>query len=121
MPGPGKTCDPISTRYPRRVSSRLLSSFGALRERPFRLLFFGRSLSAIGDAIVPVATTFAVLELGDASDLGLVLGSYFGSRIVFVVVGGVWADRLPRQLVMIAADVLRASSRSTSAACATGG
>ncbi len=90
------------------MRSRLLSSLGALEERSFRLLFFGRSLSAIGDAIVPVAITFAVLELGDASDLGLVLSSYFGSRIVFVVIGGVWADRLPRQLVMIAADVLRA-------------
>ena len=91
------------------MRSRLLSSLGALEERSFRLLFFGRSLSAIGDAIVPVAITFAVLELGDASDLGLVLSSYFGSRIVFVVIGGVWADRLPRQLVMIAADVLRAA------------
>lgn len=90
------------------MKSRLLSSLGALRERPFRLLFLGRSLSGIGDALVPVATTFAVLELGDAGDLGLVLGSYFGSRIVFVVIGGVWADRLPRQLVMIAADLLRA-------------
>jgi len=91
------------------VRSRLLSSLGALKERPFRLLFLGGSLSGIGDAIVPVAITFAVLELGDASDLGLVFSSYFGSRIVFVVVGGVWADRLPRQLVMIAADVLRAA------------
>ena len=91
------------------MRSRLLSSLGALKERPFRLLFLGGSLSGIGDAIVPVAITFAVLELGDASDLGLVFSSYFGSRIVFVVVGGVWADRLPRQLVMIAADVLRAA------------
>lgn len=91
------------------MRSRLLSSLGALEERPFRLLFLGRSLSGIGDAIVPLAITFAVLELGDATDLGLVLSSYFGSRIVFVVVGGVWADRLPRQLVMIAADVLRAA------------
>ncbi len=51
------------------------AGFAPLRERPFRLLFFGRSLSAIGDAIVPVALTFAVLDLGDATDLGLVLGS----------------------------------------------
>lgn len=90
------------------MKSRLLSSLGALEERPFRLLFLGRSLSGIGDAIVPLAITFAVLELGDASDLGFVLGSYFGSRIVFVIVGGVWSDRLPRQLVMIGADLVRA-------------
>jgi MFS family permease len=79
-----------------------------LRERPFRLLFFGRTLSGIGDAIVPVALTFAVLDLGDATDLGLVLGSSSAARVVFLVVGGVWADRLPRQLVMMASDVVRA-------------
>jgi MFS family permease len=28
--------------------------------------------------------------------------------VLFLVAGGVWADRLPRQLVMMAADVLRA-------------
>lgn len=88
--------------------NRALSSFDSLRERPFRLLWMGRTLSGVGDALVPVATTFAVLDLGDASDLGLVLGAYMTSRMLFVVVGGVWADRLPRQLVMVAADVVRA-------------
>lgn len=85
------------------------AGFAPLRERPFRLLFFGRSLSAVGDAIVPVALTFAVLDLGDATDLGLVLGSSSLARVVFLVAGGVWADRLPRQLVMMAADVVRAA------------
>jgi MFS family permease len=79
-----------------------------LRERPFRLLFLGRSLSAVGDAIVPVAMTFAVLKLGNATDLGIVLGSQWAARTLFLVAGGVWADRLPRQLVMMGADVIRA-------------
>jgi MFS family permease len=83
-------------------------SLGPLRERPFRLLFLGRTLSAIGDSIVPVALTFAVLKLGNASDLGYVLGIGSGTRVVFLVAGGVWADRLPRQLVMMTSDVLRA-------------
>jgi MFS family permease len=84
------------------------ASVDPLRERPFRLLFFGRTLSAIGDAIVPVALTFAVLDLGGATDLGIVLGSYSAARVVFLLAGGVWADRLPRQLVMMAADLVRA-------------
>jgi len=88
--------------------SFLHAGLAPLRERQFRLLFFGRTLSGVGDAIVPVALTFAVLDLGDATDLGLVLGSGSLSRVVFLVVGGVWADRLPRQLVMMAADVARA-------------
>lgn len=79
-----------------------------LAERELRLLWLGRSLSAIGDAIVPVATTFAVLELGSASELGIVLGAYMGARMVFTVIGGVWADRLPRRALMIAADAVRA-------------
>lgn len=79
-----------------------------LQERPFRLLFVGRTLSGVGDAIVPVAMTFAVLKIGNATDLGIVLGSQWGARVLFLVAGGVWADRLPRQLVMMSADVIRA-------------
>jgi len=84
------------------------ASLGPLRARPFRLLFFGRTLSGIGDAIVPVAMTLAVIHLGNATDLGIVLGVGEASRVIFLVVGGVWSDRLPRQLVMMTMDVLRA-------------
>ena len=84
------------------------ASLGSLRQRPFRLLFLGRTLSAIGDSIVPVALTFAVLKLGSTTDLGIVLGVGSATRVVFLVFGGVWADRLPRQFVMMASDVLRA-------------
>ena len=87
----------------------LTASFEPLRERPFRLLFFGRTLSGVGDAIVPLALTFAVLDLGNATDLGIVLGAGSAARVIFLVAGGVWSDRLPRQLVMMAADVLRAA------------
>jgi MFS family permease len=88
---------------------RFRRRFGPLEERPFRLLWIGRTISDAGDALVPVALAFAVLELtGSAADLGLVLAALFTSRVVFIVAGGVWSDRVPRQLVMIAADVLRA-------------
>jgi MFS family permease len=88
---------------------RFRRRFGPLEERPFRLLWIGRTISDAGDALVPVALAFAVLELtGSAADLGLVLAALFTSRVVFIVAGGVWSDRLPRQLVMIVADVLRA-------------
>ena len=81
---------------------------GPLEERPFRLLWIGRTVSDAGDALVPLTLAFAVLELtGSASDLGLVLAALFTSRVVFIVAGGVWSDRLPRQLVMVSADVVR--------------
>jgi MFS family permease len=90
-----------------------LPSLGALTERRFRLLWTGQALSAIGDAMLPVALAFAVLELtGSYSDLGLVLAAALGPRVLLLLVGGVWADRLPRQLVMLASDVVRALAQA---------
>ena len=90
--------------------SRRAGRLGALEERPFRLLWLGQTLSALGDAFIPVALAFAVLlELGgSAADLGLVLASFTVAQVVLTLVGGVWADRLPRRAVMIGADVVRA-------------
>lgn len=90
---------------------RLPESLDALREREFRLLWLGRSLSAIGDSVMPVTTAFAVLAIGDASDLGIVLGATMGARLVFTLAGGVWADRLPRRLIMIVSDAVRAAAQ----------
>ncbi len=94
----------------RRLSS-LPSSLDVLRGREFRLLWLGGALSSVGDALVPVATAFAALEIGDATDLGLVLAAAMGSRALFFMVGGVWADRLPRRLLMIGADGVRAAAQ----------
>lgn len=90
------------------MTSRLGESLAPLRERPFRLLWVGQTTSAIGDAMTPVALTFAVLDAGSASDLGVVFAAYTISQVVFILAGGVWADRLERRLVMLGADVVRA-------------
>lgn len=85
-----------------------------LRERNFRLLWTGQAVSAAGDALVPVALAFATLSVsGSASSLGLVLGSATVARLVSLPVGGVWADRLPRQLLMLASDGVRALATGT--------
>lgn len=84
--------------------------FGPLQERPFRLVWLARTSSAFGDALIPVALAFAVLDVGgSATRLGLVLASFTIARVAFTLAGGVWADRLPRRLVMIASDVVRAA------------
>jgi MFS family permease len=90
-----------------------MSRLGALQEPQFRLLWLGRTLSAIGDALIPVALAFAVLEIGTPTELGIVLGAAMGSRMVFVLVGGVWADRLPRRGILIATDAVRAVVHGT--------
>ena len=58
-----------------QAASILLSRLGPLREREFRLLFAGRTISMAGSAMAPVALAFAVLNTlhGSATDLGLVL------------------------------------------------
>jgi MFS family permease len=91
--------------------------FGPLQEKPFRLLWLGRTGSSVGDSLVAVALAFAVLEIGGgASQLGLVLASYTIGRAAFVAIGGVWADRLPRRAVMITADLVRFGTQAVTAA-----
>jgi predicted MFS family arabinose efflux permease len=83
-------------------------SLDALRERQFRLLFTGQIISLLGDAITGVALAFAVLDLtGSATDLGYVFAAKTVPLVGFLLVGGVFADRLPRRAVMLTADVVR--------------
>ena len=78
------------------------------RDRNFRLLFAGQATSLLGDGMVTVALSFAVLDLtGSVSDLGIVLAAQAIPLVTFLLVGGVWADRLPRRAVMLGADALR--------------
>ncbi len=85
------------------------SYLGALRHRDFRFLFLGQSASAVGDQVVFVALALYVTqETGSATDLGLVLAAGSLPMILLLLIGGVWADRLPRHRIMIVADIARA-------------
>ncbi|MDQ6822172.1 MAG: MFS transporter [Actinomycetota bacterium] len=87
---------------------------GPLTEREFRLLFTGQALSVIGDGIAPIALAFAVLDLTHSpTDLGLVLTAGYLPMVAFLLIGGVWADRLSRRAVMLAADAIRAATQAT--------
>jgi MFS family permease len=79
-----------------------------LRHRDFRLLWLANSASVVGDRIVMVALALFVVQLtGSATDVGLVLAAYGLPLIVFLLVGGVVADRLPRHRVAVATDIVR--------------
>lgn len=81
-----------------------------LKERNFRLLWLGQGVSAIGDSLVPVALAFATLSISrSASALGAVFAVSTVARVIALPVGGVWSDRLPRQLVMLTSDAVRAT------------
>ena len=76
--------------------------------RDFRLLWIGQAVSTVGDQIFPVAVTITVLNAhGSATDIGLVLAARWAALVLFAIVGGVWADRLSRTLVMRLADGFR--------------
>jgi MFS family permease len=97
-------------------------ALAAFRSKPFRLLFAGELVSLLGTAVAPVALAFAVLDLtGSATDLGLVLAAGWLPQIVFILVGGVLGDRLPRNLVMVGANLLSAAAQATTAALLLGG
>src|SRR6266513_3683499 len=85
---------------------------GPLGQRPFRLLFLGRTTSFIGNAFANVALAFAVLDLtGSKADLGYVLAARSLPQVIFLLVGGIWADRLPRHLVMVTSNLASGASQ----------
>ncbi len=98
------------------LKGRLGERLGVLRLRDFRRVFLAQSVSVFGDGITPVALTFAVLGLtGSGTDLGLVLAAQSLPLAALALVGGVWADRLPRQKVMITSDLIRAAVQAVAA------
>ena len=90
---------------------------GVLSERDFRNLYIARALSVFGDALVPVALAFAVLDIDrSASALGTVFAARTASLVVFLLVGGVIADRVPRKRVLIGSDLIRFAAHGAIAA-----
>jgi MFS family permease len=67
--------------------------------------------------MAPIAVTFAVLDLSDsASALGAVLAARSIPMIVFMLIGGVVADRFSRSIVMQLSHLLSAATQGTVAA-----
>jgi MFS family permease len=91
------------------VATTRLRFVRALRSRPFAWLWAGQTISALGDGAYTVALAWAVLKLtGSATDMGIVLVARSVPMLIFLLLGGVAADRLPRRLVMLASDAGRA-------------
>ena len=93
-----------------------------LRQRDFRNLLLGQAASTIGDRIVFVALALYVTEIGSPTDVGIVLAAATLPLVAFLLIGGVWADRLPRHRVMIVdrPDPLRRCTRVLAALIFTG-
>ncbi|OIV38274.1 hypothetical protein BIV57_06285 [Mangrovactinospora gilvigrisea] len=93
------------------------AALAPFREASFRVLFSGRVVNFFGNAFAPVALGFAVLDAtGSTARLGLVVGVRMVANVVFLLFGGVLADRLPRAAVLVGSNVLSGLSQIALAA-----
>lgn len=88
---------------------RLPDALSPLRDRRFAWFYTARVVSTAGSMMAPVALAFAVLDIVDsAAALGQVLAARTIPMVVFLLFGGVVADRFDRALVMQVSHVLSA-------------
>ena len=87
-------------------------AFAMLRPLPirdFRLLWTGMTASLLGDGVFLVALAWQVYELSNSpAALAMVGLAASLPHVAFLLLGGVFSDRLERRKVMVAADVVRA-------------
>ncbi|MEW1694215.1 MFS transporter [Streptomyces sp. NPDC093249] len=80
----------------------------ALWNRNFRLFFVARAVAVFGEGTVPVAFAAGLLGAGHSgATVGYALGGWTAAFALFVLFGGVLADRFTARRMMILADLLR--------------
>ena len=88
-----------------------LTEAGSLWSYPgYRLFWFSTTIFVLGASAFPIALAVTIIDQGgNATTLGLILGSRILASVIGAPFAGVWTDRLPRKQVMIAADLGRAA------------
>lgn len=80
--------------------------------RNYSLLTAAAIVTNLGSQGALIAAAFAVLESGgDSGDVGLVAAARTLPLVLFLLIGGALADRLPRHRVMVAANALSCVSQ----------
>lgn len=88
----------------------------------FRLLAAGQTLSWVGNGFQTVALAVAVVQAGGgAGDLGIVMACSVTAMLAGTLFGGVWADRLQPQRVMVGSDLIRLLAAAGMAVMFAGG
>ncbi len=91
-----------------------MSFLRSLSHRAFALLWSGQTISRLGDSFYRIALAWWMLEeTGSATAMGTVLVFSFTPMVLFLLVGGVLVDRLPRLRVMVVCDVANGAIIST--------
>jgi MFS family permease len=98
-----------SDARPAGQRSRLPSWAG----RNFRLLVAASFITNLGNSGALIAAAYAVIESGgSATGVGLVAAARTLAMVVFLLVGGAVADRVPRRRVMVTANAVNAVSQA---------
>ena len=84
-----------------------MSFLKALRLPHIALLWSSQVLSSIGDYFYLVAVIWIAVKTA-GSDAGLVAGAETFAMLVFGLLGGVYADRWNRRIIMVSVDLVRA-------------
>jgi len=89
----------------------------AMNDTGFRWFFLSRAITMIAGSMSSIALAFAVLGIDNSPEsLAIVLTVFTLSNVVFLIFGGVVADRLPRALVIQSCYVIDILSIGTTAA-----
>jgi MFS family permease len=89
-----------------------LADLRVLQGQNYRYLLAGQSVSFLGDAMANVALAFALIEIdGSAGALGIVFTAKSLALVGCLLLGGVVADRLRRQVVLVSMDLIRVVSQ----------
>ena len=87
------------------VLEKRLKFARALRSRPYAMIWIGQTISNLGDGIFQIALAWQVLLMTHSGlAMGTVLIAAMIPRLVFTLLGGVAADRLPRRLIILWSD-----------------
>jgi DHA3 family tetracycline resistance protein-like MFS transporter len=79
----------------------------AFKHRPFALLWTGQTISRLGDSLYRMALIFWVFEkTGSATAMGTVLIFSQVPMLIFLLIGGIVVDRLPRLRILFLSDLL---------------
>src|ERR1700726_1503568 len=79
----------------------------SLRQRNYRLFFFGQLVSVMGTWMQTVAQSFLVLDLTHSgTDLGLVTAVRFAPILLFGPAGGLFADRRNKRRILYVTQAL---------------
>ena len=91
-------------------------SLAPLADRGFRFFFASRAVNLWGTTMAPIALAFAVLAVEDsATALGQVLAARSIPFVLFLLLGGVLADRLGRRRVIQVSNLVSAASQALAA------